>query len=125
MGLDFCWEGDDTIDSNETAYWSYLGFHRFRKRLAEEIGVDLDKMEGFGENEDGAVPWSITDDPIVPLLDHSDCDGELTPDLCAEIAPRLRELVANWPDDYDKRNAILLADSMDTCARLDVSLEFC
>jgi hypothetical protein len=29
--------------------WSYSGFNAFRKKLARQIGIDLDQMEGFGE----------------------------------------------------------------------------
>src|SRR5229473_7322696 len=38
MGLGF---------SHCDSYWSYSGFHRFRRRLASEIGVALDAMDGF------------------------------------------------------------------------------
>jgi hypothetical protein len=66
------------------------------------------------------------DDAIVPLLNHSDCDGELTPEECATISPRLRELAAAWPeDDYGREHALRLADDMDLAARLDCHLEFC
>lgn len=38
MGLNF---------SHCEAQWSYSGFHCFRKRLAKEVGIDLDEMQGF------------------------------------------------------------------------------
>ncbi|MFJ7916106.1 MULTISPECIES: hypothetical protein [unclassified Lysinibacillus] len=110
MGLDF---------SHTDARWSYSGFGNFRKRLAEQIGMDLDNMEGFGGN----VPFHIYQDDIIPLLDHSDCDGELTPDECKQVAPRLRELVSGW-EDYDKLNALKLADGMELAANRGESLEF-
>jgi hypothetical protein len=142
MGLHF---------SHGNAHWSYMGFMRFRTKLAAEIGVALRCMENFaftiyGEpcNElrlykhEGTHPptklvgiqpvikWSTVHDDIVPLLNHSDCDGILTPEECRRVAPRLRELVSRWPDDdYDKIQALLLADGMDAAAEANEPLEFC
>jgi hypothetical protein len=80
----------------------------------------------------GSIPWATVHDPIVPLLHHSDCDGELTPEQCAVIAPRLRELVSGWEDEwtagienYDKVNALKLADGMDQAVELNKPLIFC
>lgn len=104
-----------------SAQWSYSGFHCFRKRLAIQIDINLRAMEGFGGN----TPWSAVNDPIVPLLDHSDCEGELNPEECHTVGPRLRELVAEWPEDDDDRlMALRLADDMADCAALDTPLEF-
>lgn len=112
MGLDF---------SHGDAHWAYSGFNRFRTRLAEAIGIKLMDMQGFG----GTIPWETVTDAIVPLLNHSDCDGELSPEECATVAPRLRELVAEWSDmDSDKREALPLAEAMEQCAGLGEPLEF-
>lgn len=43
------------------------------------------------------------------------------------MAPRLREIVSAWPDDpfdYDRENALRLADGMEECAALGVPMEF-
>lgn len=114
MGIDF---------SHGGASWSYGGFGQFRTRLAEAIGITLTEMRGFR----GLREWSTVDDPIVPLLNHSDCDGELPAIVCATVAPRLREIVSAWPDDpfdYDRENALRLADGMEECAALGVPMEF-
>jgi hypothetical protein len=103
---------------------SYSGFHAFRSRLFRSIGGELDEMEGFG----GERPWSGVDDPLVPLLNHSDCEGELSSDACARIAPRLREVVAGWvddPADVYRSYGLKLADAMDRCVEADGWLEFC
>jgi hypothetical protein len=73
-------------------------------------------MDGHG----GEKLWpSRCRDPIIGLLDHSDCDGSLSQLECEAIAPRLRELVMNWPiDDYDRRQALRLADGMDVAVRV-------
>jgi hypothetical protein len=113
MGLDFD-HGD--------AHWSYRGFGRFRKRLAEAIGVRLEEMRGFG----GGKSWDTVQDDIVPLLNHSDCDGELTPEECAKVAPRLSKLAEAWDeDDYDRITSVELVAAMLQCAEDGVALGFC
>ncbi|MNS40516.1 hypothetical protein D3C72_728320 [compost metagenome] len=71
------------------------------------------------------IKWSAVKDDIVPLLNHSDCDGELTPDECRKVGPRLIELVSQWDDDdRDKINALLLYEGMKEAAERNESLEF-
>jgi len=144
MGLDF---------NHADAHWAYSGFNRFRGKLAEEIGICLPLMDGFwtdSEFSSSSFPltkrivgekmindyffwlptkplkWDNIKDPIVDLLYHSDCDGNLTASQCKKIAPRLRELIKDWPDDdYDKKQALGLADGMDYCAKEKKVLKFC
>lgn len=73
MGLDTshgCWNG------------GYGRFNSFRRNIAESIGFNLREMEGFG----GSISFETMDHPVKPLLDHSDCDGELTPIECSSVA---------------------------------------
>lgn len=147
--------------------WSYGGFGNFRRKLAREIGVNIDQMSGFAEEEvllqskaalqqaqDAVVKvvdskshclgssykykymseminhkpmsWDKIKDPIKHLLYHSDCDGSLSLLECVDIAPRLRELVADWPEeDIDKNRALSLADAMDEASEAGERLEFC
>jgi hypothetical protein len=115
MGLDLHITRTDR-DPTMHARWSYNGFNLFRQRLAKAIGVDLDAMVGFG----GDRPWSEITDDLVPLLNHSDCDGTLDYTECYQVAPRLREIVADWPeDDYDRQMALRLAAMMNEVARGD------
>ncbi|MER2057200.1 MAG: hypothetical protein ABTA16_00170 [Niallia sp.] len=112
MGLDF---------SHTDVRWGYSSFNIFRKKLANQIGINLDAMEGFG----GDIKFDQFKDDIIPLLDHSDCDGELTVKECKKVAPRLRELVSNWDDgDYDKQKAISLAEGMELAVSQGEPLEF-
>jgi hypothetical protein len=114
MGVDF---------SHCDASWAYSGFHRFRARLATSAGFDLSQMEGF----DGNKPWSEIHDDLVPLLNHSDCDGKLSVKECKQVAPRLRALLALWPDDpkdYDKQRGLLLADGMEIAVKSKKPLRF-
>jgi hypothetical protein len=113
MGLDF---------AQSDAHWSYGGFHQFRIKLAKEIGIDLESMQGFG----GDIPWINVNDPIEPFLNHSDCDGQLTDNECTDVGPRLIDLVKHWPeDDYNRQQALMLAEDMIDCAKRNHSLDFC
>ncbi|MBU8694155.1 MULTISPECIES: hypothetical protein [Bacillus] len=68
------------------------------------MGMDFTHCEAHFEN--------FTDD-IIPLLDLSDSDSYLMPDVCQTVAVRLRQLIRNWPDDdMDKMNALHLAEGM-------------
>ncbi|MFJ2004741.1 hypothetical protein [Streptomyces chartreusis] len=120
MGLDF---------SHTEAQWAYSGFSRFRRALAHHEGIDLDVMHGFEWYGDDRprVSWDDVTTPLKPLLNHSDCDGELTPEECRQVAPRLREVVnAVWPEDcHDRASGLALADGMDAAAKANEPLEFC
>lgn len=113
MGIDF---------SHCNASWAYSGFMRFRKRVAKSVGFDLDSMEGFG----GKTKWSsLKPDPIHALLNHSDCDGHLTVTECKKVAPRLKEILSSWDDDYDKQMGLELASGMLNAAAEKKPLRFC
>ncbi len=114
MGINFL-HGD--------AGWAYSGFNRFRERLAEGLGFRLRSMQGFG----GEDLWlSLQPHPLHALLNHSDCDGDISPEDCRRVAPALRAAVAAWePTDYDRIQAEALADGMDEAAKAGVPLEFC
>ena len=125
---------------------------RFRIALAAECGIALHCMESFAytmmggkceslaifDHKEGdykapvaivgiqpVIKWSTVHDDIVPLLNHSDCDGDLTVEECKRVAPRLRELVKDWSDDdYNKIHALALADGMDEAVEHNEPLEF-
>lgn len=114
MGLDF---------SHGDARWAYSGFMRFRMRLAQAEGFDLQSMAGYSP---GGRPWSSVTTTLEPLLNHSDCDGELTPAECKQVAPRLKEIIAGWDlDDRDRNSGLELVAAMEYCAEHGENLEFC
>lgn len=104
--------------------WSYGGFMKFRVRVAESIGINLCEMEDFA---DRGKKWP-ENDSIELLLDHSDCEGELNPEECEKIAPRLEEIINSWgtsPEDYDTKQGLLLVAAMKECVAEKACLIFC
>lgn len=134
MGLDMCPadrhpDGENIKVGVPSASQSYGGFHRCRTLLAAEDGIDLESMAGFTE---GGVPWAEVSTTLAPLLNHSDCDGELTPAECSVILPRLKEIRLSWSaadsDDqrhgWDLGNLDSLIDVVTYCATVGVNLNF-
>jgi hypothetical protein len=149
-----------TLNGETVAQWSYSGFYSFRVRLAQAAGIDLTKMHGYygfdvekaktaGWQEDAGkekVQWDTITDPIAPFLAHSDCEGKLSPEVCATVGPRLRELMKDWPKtvtihptkewtdqgydkemtfpDHDKAQGESLADAMEEAVKLNKPLEY-
>lgn len=97
MGLDTthdCWHG------------AYSAFHRWRRKLAEVAGYgNLCDYAGFfipgryssavdatpGLTE--AKPWPDNGDVLIELLNHSDCNGHLSAEICGPLADRLEQLL--------------------------------
>ena len=90
------------------------------KKLAEFIGLNLDDMDGFG----GTQSWSGLEDPIVFLLNHSDCDGIMTPTICKTVANRLMDFMDEL-DEYDQEHTSRLISLMTECYEKGVDLIFC
>lgn len=89
MGLDTshdCWHG------------AYSEFMRYRTTLAALVGINLESMRGFG----GSQEWPSADaEPLVHLLNHSDCDGVIEWQHCAALANRLEALLPLLPKEPD------------------------
>jgi hypothetical protein len=100
MGLDISCEcGDINFRAG-----SYSGFHEWRVALAKISGTTLGKMRGFN----GDIEWTKTE-PFCELLNHSDCDGELTSQECSNLlvdfnywAQTINTYWANPEQRYDK-----------------------
>lgn len=120
MGINFSF-----CDAN----WSYGGFHEARVKLAKEIDIDLDSMEGFiplrYASNGIVVSWDTVNDDIKMFLNHSDCGGYLTPIQCKKIIPRLKELIYSWESyDYDKIHFLKLIEGMEKSVQLKKRLRF-
>ena len=76
------------LDTTHNAWHGpYSSFNEFRIRLANSIGIDLKEYIGYSFK--GTKDEALIDHPLMPLFNHSDCDGELTPDECKQIAEGL------------------------------------
>lgn len=88
MGLDTshnCWHGP------------YSSFNRFRYSLGYQIGIDLDDYIGYNEN--GTKDLSKIEHELMPLFNHSDCDGRLTIKECKSIAKGLNKVLENFVEN--------------------------
>lgn len=82
---------------------SYSSFGMFREVLALEDDIVLNDMSGFG----GANSWYDVESALLPILNHSDCDGELYAHDCEEMLPRMKEILGLWESGhfaYDIKN---------------------
>lgn len=106
MGLDTtheCWHG------------AYSAFSRWRNAVAVAAGymVAPVKWPGMGYETDSIlIDWghieeknysgewdAMPADPLIILIAHSDCDGEIKPEHCTPLADRLEELVPLLSDE--------------------------
>lgn len=103
MGLDTthnCWHG------------AYSAFTRWRNKLAEVAGYAFFKAGdppmyeqplidwGHVTQEQLAGVWEETPkDPLLVLIAHSDCDGDIYPEQAEPLADRLEELLPLLPDE--------------------------
>lgn len=84
------------LDTTHNAWHGpYSSFSLFRRYMAKTIGMDLDKMEGYG----GDISFSQFDDDLCILLDHSDCEGDISPENCRRLALRLDQLISTMEPD--------------------------
>ncbi|MEU6429895.1 hypothetical protein ABZ860_28740 [Microbispora sp. NPDC046973] len=117
---------DDDVTSPDVS-WSCTWFGHFRRALAAAEGFDLDSMAGFG----GDAPWNTVETTLAPLLNHPDDSGDLTAAECAQVIPRLTEIISSWRDEpsehwqaYAERGHDLI-EVLQVCVRQGVSLMFC
>ncbi len=81
----------------------YTSFNEFRQWLASQIGINLYEYIGYGDN--GTKDLTTIDHDIMPLLNHSDCDGILTPQECRQIVKGLNQIIKNaLPSDIPFSN---------------------
>jgi len=112
MGIDF---------SHGKAHWSYSGFMRFRARLAETLGY----VDSLSHMYNDGTYTCMKNEAIYPLIDHSDCDGNLTVEEMQQIIPQLEDIINSWPaDDGEKSRGKFLVESMKEAISENEPLEF-
>ena len=87
MGLDTshnCWHGP------------YSSFNEFRYSLARQIGINLNEYAGYDEG--GTKDLTTIEHGLMPLFDHSDCDGDLTVEQSARIVDGFNNVLENFND---------------------------
>jgi len=83
------------LDTSHNAWHGpYSSFNRFRYWLAEKAGINLNDYLGYGHPTATKELTSI-DHKLMPLFNHSDCEGELTPVECKQIAEGIEEVLDN------------------------------
>lgn len=88
MGLDI---------SHDAWHGAYSAFHRYRKEIANQIGLDLEKMEGFCS--EGGIKWHLLKyRPIHDFLNHSDCEGYINWSKLSKIADDFEKILPNLVD---------------------------
>lgn len=90
MGLDTthdCWHGP------------YSSFNRFRFDLAKQIDINLYRYMGYNDN--GILKLDSIKHDIMPLLNHSDCDGKLTIRECRRIVKGLNSILENLNENIE------------------------
>ena len=113
MGLDF---------SHGDAHWAYSGFDLFRRKIASIVmETEIDNLY------DGRMIYKyMSAEPIYPFINHSDCDGELTPDELEKLIPQLEDAVNKLEDeDTDKARGLELIKGMKEALRNNNNLRFC
>jgi hypothetical protein len=100
MGLDTshnCWHGP------------YSSFNRFRFSLGKQIGINLNEYIGYGNS--GTKDLSSIDHDLMPLFNHSDCDGILTVEESKRIVNGLNNVLENFNEkieaDFDFKKDII------------------
>jgi len=98
MGLDTthgCWNGP------------YSSFSVFRTLIAASMGFDLSEMEGFCAR---GKKWSeLPESDIYILLNHSDCDGEISTNETVKLLDAMvdhRDKFINFKGTARNRNGV-------------------
>ena len=143
--------------SHDAWHGAYSAFNRWRRKMAHVAGFPpLDLMEGFWNGDwifeqekkrtegksynmvplwesELPIKWeALRPDPLTALLNHSDCDGTISPDDVAKIADRLEQLLPFLPKEPDGGHVgdwrATTQEFIDGCrlaASAGESLEFC
>lgn len=73
------WGGYGEQGGQRGNLWNYPGYHGQQYHKQDQTSPEPLK---YPEN-----------DPLVTLICHSDCDGEIAPELCGPLADRLQEIM--------------------------------
>jgi len=114
------------LDTSHGAWHSsYRSFNEWRRAIADIAGFPpLKEMEGFGGKHRWEELPATADRRLVPLLCHSDCDGEIAPVDCLHIANALDRLAERLPHEWMRDAARRFADGCCKAAAANEPLDF-
>jgi hypothetical protein len=78
--------------SHDAFHGAYSAFHRFRTAVAEAAGGGWKDGPAGNLILGGVYEWDDEYD-LMPFFDHSDCDGEISPQDCTKIADNIKKLL--------------------------------
>jgi hypothetical protein len=106
---------------------AYSSFNRFRARICETAGLgNIYDYLGYGGNK----PYPVNqEEPLMILIDHSDCDGEISAEDCKPLQNALIELRKKTdpdnPDDEEFRHRLTqFIDGLEDAIKHKDSVEF-
>jgi hypothetical protein len=93
----------------------YSTFNLFRHSLGIQIGINLDEYKGYNKN--GTKDLSKIEHELMPLLNHSDCNGRLTIKESKSIVKGLNRVLENFVenDNYDVMFKEMIIKFRDGC----------
>jgi hypothetical protein len=115
MGLDLRVKNYRT---DHTKIGSYIGFNDFRRAWAEHLGFNLSEMEGLG----GSKKW--TNEPLQSFFNHSDCDGEISPEDCKKILAQAEKDLPLLTDEQSQYSMPILIRFCKAAIKNNKPLEF-
>ncbi|MGL5709976.1 MAG: hypothetical protein ACRCW9_03930 [Cetobacterium sp.] len=102
--------------------WSYGGFGKLRREIAFFFDINLNKMNGFNEENDyKGISWKSVKNPIKYFLDHYDNMGNIHPYRLKLIVPELKKYNVVHKDL--RLNELI--NFMELCIRKNERLVFC
>lgn len=104
--------------TENTKIGSYSGFNDFRETWGRHLGFELREMEGFG----GSKPW--TDEPLQSFFNHSDCDGDISPEDCKEILAQALIDKDKLTDEQSKYSMPILIKFCKASIKYNTPMEF-
>ncbi len=135
MGLQIVIQNSDErrVELFRGAYSAWLRLRSFWAEAAEIIPTTENSHQTFlAALRSGDCGSWAHQDPLVSLLLHSDCDGEILPAEAGAMAVRLYEIVpklSRYPADGHLRSSIqeltrTIADGFDNAHELELTVEF-
>jgi len=115
------------LDTTHNAFHgAYSGFDHLRRRLVEQAcqGTYRDGRDHYYWTfESERVPHDVRPG-MYALLNHSDCEGDLSPQQCTDVAQFLEWADRHITDVYAKDKAAQFARGCRLAAEANETLEF-